>query len=48
MSEKIFWAVLMVGNLLGAFYFATRGDNIGLELLDLYSVYICWKELQDV
>lgn len=48
MFEKIFWTLLMAGNLLGAYYFATKGDNIGLELIDLFSVYICYKELRDV
>ena len=47
MFEKIMWGILGAGTLLGAYYFATKGDNIGLELIDLFSVYICWKELRD-
>lgn len=48
MFDKIFWTLFMIGNLLGAFYFATSGGNIGLELIDLFSAYLCWKELTDV
>lgn len=48
MLERIKWALLIIGNLIGAYYFATKGDNIGLELIDLFAAYICWKELKDV
>lgn len=47
MFEKIIWSLLIVGNLLGAFYFATI-NNIGLELINLISLYNCWKELKNV
>lgn len=48
MFVKIIWALLTVVNLIGAYYFATIGDNVGLELINLFSCYICWKELKDV
>ncbi len=48
MFEKIIWSLLIVGNLLGAFFFATEGNNIGIELINLVSLYICWKELENV
>ena len=47
MFEKITLSLLIVGNLLGAFHFATKGNNIGLELINLISLYICWKELKN-
>ena len=48
MWEKIYWSLLIIGNLLGAFFFVTKGDNIGLELINLVALYICWKELKNV
>lgn len=48
MFIKIIWGALATGNLIGAYYFATIGDSIGLELINLFSCYICWKELKDV
>lgn len=47
MFEKIILSILIVGNLLGAYIFANE-DNIGLELINLVAVYICWKELRNV
>lgn len=43
---KAFWLILFVANLVGAYYFAIKG-NMGLELIDLFSVYICWKEIKE-
>ena len=48
MFEKIMWSFLIICNLLGAYYFAIKGNNIGLELINLVSLYICWKELTNV
>ena len=45
---KIIWSLFIVTNLLGAFYWATKGNNIGIELINLVSLYICWKELKNV
>lgn len=44
---KITWSLLIIGNLLGAFFWATKGNNIGMELINLVSLYICWKELKN-
>lgn len=48
MFEKIYLTLLLIWNLLGAFFFAIKGNNIGLELINLLVVYICWKELKNV
>lgn len=43
MFKKITLSLLMIANLLGAFYWATKGNNIGIELINLVSLYICWE-----
>ena len=45
MFQKILWSFFVVANLIGAYYFAHEG-NIGMELINLVSLYICWKELK--
>jgi hypothetical protein len=47
MFEKIMWSFFIVVNLLAAFYNA-KVNNIGMELINLVTLYISWKELKNV
>ena len=47
MFEKIMWSLFALCNLIGAFYWATKGNNIGLELINLGGLFVSLRELQD-
>lgn len=48
MFKKITWLLLIIGNLIGAVYWATKGNNIGIELINLVGLFVSLRELQDV
>lgn len=47
MFEKIMWSLFALCNLIGALYWATKGNNIGLELINLGGLFVSLRELQD-
>jgi hypothetical protein len=45
-ATKVILAILAVLNLMFAIFNAVKGD-IGIELVNLFASYVCWKSVRD-